>query len=440
MKRTIASILLLIIAVTNVHSQDYPVGLKLATPQQLAGIPLASTPFSGQDLPEKVDLSDNMPPVGRQVHQDCVAWAVAYGVKSYQEKIEEKNDYVTNGQLNSSAVFCPSFIYNQINNGRDGGSFFQDALNVLSQQGAAKMYAMPYDQAGYTTQPSQAQKEAAKIYKIDFWRQVNIRDIKEVKAQLNAGYPVMIGSSIDEGFRDNGVSASVPYVWRARSGSILGGHAMVVVGYNNAYNAFKILNSWGTQWGNGGYCWISYDLFPQVVNEGYIAKDASNGTPTVQPQPQQPVVNNPIADLKASFTLQNVQHNLPNAMLGPGMNFTGMVQIPAGIGHTYQIVIRFYFNNGSGGKGMPVGANSVQFSYPDGSAATGTQVINLPPGGGTFYWNAGMPYLSLRVNRGQYNPWGQYVPLMSYLIAEPVLYVDNFAVQAGGLVPFYVNL
>jgi C1A family cysteine protease len=38
-------------------------------------------------------------------------------------------------------------------------------------------------------------------------------------------------------------------------------HAMVIVGYEDKYNAFKVLNSWGPNWGYGGFCYMSYDLF-----------------------------------------------------------------------------------------------------------------------------------------------------------------------------------
>ena len=60
-------------------------GMLIETPEKLAGIPLASTPAGGSELPESVDLSDKMPPVGNQgIQQSCVAWAVAYALKSYQ--------------------------------------------------------------------------------------------------------------------------------------------------------------------------------------------------------------------------------------------------------------------------------------------------------------------------------------------------------------------
>ena len=52
---------------TNDH--DVPLGMKFEPEEKLAGIPLASTPFGGDELPASVDLSDRMPPVGNQGNQ-----------------------------------------------------------------------------------------------------------------------------------------------------------------------------------------------------------------------------------------------------------------------------------------------------------------------------------------------------------------------------------
>src|SRR5690606_5227844 len=139
-------------------AQEPNLGLKFTPADQLQGIPLASTPYSGTELPSSFDLSNNLPPAGNQGNQNsCVAWAVGYAYKSYQEKKEEESSYLVNGQLNNDALFSPSFIYNQINNGVDGGSFFTDALNILSQQGCLKWADMPYNEMDYLTQPSTLQ-------------------------------------------------------------------------------------------------------------------------------------------------------------------------------------------------------------------------------------------------------------------------------------------
>jgi C1A family cysteine protease len=46
-------------------------------------------------------------------------------------------------------------------------------------------------------------------------------------------------------------------------------HAMLVVGYNDALKAFKVVNSWGKNWGNEGYCWISYGFFKKHTSPDY---------------------------------------------------------------------------------------------------------------------------------------------------------------------------
>ncbi|AXG70548.1 papain family cysteine protease [Kordia sp. SMS9] len=429
-------ILLCIALPFSILAQDVKLGLKFTPTDQLRGIPMASTPFAGDELPSTFDLSNRMPPAGDQGRQSsCVAWAVGYACKSYQEKYEEGSSFFNGGAINKNAVFSPSFIYNQINNGVDGGSLFIDALNLVSQQGAVKWSDMPYNESDYTTRPNNNIKDRAKKYKIDFWRQVNAADSKEVKAQLNAGFPVIIGAMIDRGFVNNGRnSVGQDFIWNNYSGQQLGGHAMIVVGYDDNRSAFKVLNSWGQNWGNNGYCWISYSFFPNTVREAYVMKDAINGTDT-NPTPR-PVVN-PTSDLTATFRISNVQHNIQDMQQGQIMRIHGMVNLPQGIGRKVQVVVKFYLNNGSNGKGVPVGSLSNYFMMPDGSAATGTPKSDIIPGNQQWYVN--MPYQTLKVNRGRY-AFGIYQPFTTYLIAEPILYIDDFAVETGGLIPFFVKL
>ena len=45
------------------------------------------------------------------------------------------------------------------------------------------------------------------------------------------------------------------------SGSIIGGHAILFVGYDDSKQLFKFKNSWGTSWGDNGYGYLSYKYF-----------------------------------------------------------------------------------------------------------------------------------------------------------------------------------
>ena len=414
-------------------------GLVFATPQQLQGVPLASTPYSGSQLPVSVDLSGNAPQPGNQGKQNsCVGWAIAYALKTYQEKIEQRWSLLSNGRSDPARHFSAAFIYNQINNGRDAGSTFIDALNVLSNQGAATLADMPYSEADFLAQPSAASRSNASRYRIDFWRQVNVRDTNEVKAQLNAGYPVLIGATVDEGF----LSLAANQVWRQHTGQRLGGHAMTLVGYDDGRRAFRVINSWGTGWGDNGYGWIDYDFSRQVINEGYIVKDATNGpapvTPGPNPTPAPTPPSPPIA--QAEFELTSVDHNVMGGPLCPCMRFTGVVRIPPGVRGEIRVVVHVNW----AGTTLPVRSTSPMYALPSGAAATGTPPLALNGSALQTPWFALLPYQVLAVPRATMIP-GPYGPVIgplrtSNLVAFPGLFLNNFGVGTSQPVPFFVNM
>jgi len=65
-------------------------------------------------------------------------------------------------------------------------------------------------------------------------------------------------------------------VYREKIGKLLGHHALVAVGYDDAKKGVKVLNSWGSGWGEKGFGWIDADFFPKVVARAYVIYD----TPT----------------------------------------------------------------------------------------------------------------------------------------------------------------
>ncbi len=121
---------------------------------------------------------------------------------------------------------------------------------------------------------------AARPFAIADWRRVNVQDPTEVKTHLASGFPVLIGMMVDTAFMR--LRGDVAYA--QASGKTEGGHAMILVGYSDDRGAFKVMNSWGKQWGNGGFGWISYGVFSQTVREAYVAQDVV----TVAPPPVEP--------------------------------------------------------------------------------------------------------------------------------------------------------
>ena len=61
--------------------------------------------------------------------------------------------------------------------------------------------------------------------------------------------------------------------------NIFGGHAMVVIGYDDGLKAFEVMNSWGKGWANQGFVWIRYDDFAKYCKYAYqliLDKEDSN--------------------------------------------------------------------------------------------------------------------------------------------------------------------
>ena len=410
---------------------EVPLGMLFEKKDKLAGIPLASTPFGGDELPKSVDMSDKMPPVGNQgIQQSCVAWAIAYALKSYQEKVELGQQY----------LFSPSYIYNQINNGINAPTYVTDALNLLSDQGVCRFDEMPYNENDWTSKPTATAKEDAKKFRIDFWRQVNVQDIKEVKAQLAAGYPVIIGAEVSQEFVNDGFEKKAAFVWTS-AGTASGGHCMLLVGYDDNKGAFKVMNSWGKDWGDNGFGWIDYKFFPEAIKYGFVAKDAFTNNPDIATNnpnnnpPDNKTENNnnpyddPTAFEKIDFTSTNVEHNVKNAedpSVGYNMKIEGRVDIPAAYGKKFQIVVHIY----SAATNKQV-KSLIYPTYSDvnGFAAGYTPVYDVTPNGfrnGT--WWIDIPYASIQMPSGRNN-----------FYAIPTLFVDNFGIAFGERIDFYVD-
>ena len=57
------------------------------------------------------------------------------------------------------------------------------------------------------------------------------------------------------------------------SGKLVGGHAVLIVGWDDAEECFIVKNSWGENWGENGYFRIAYSQVTNQVRFGMQAID-----------------------------------------------------------------------------------------------------------------------------------------------------------------------
>ncbi len=264
-------------------------GFKPAPPGDYRSAGASRSMSLGLTLSSSVDLSAQLPPVGNQGSQgSCVAWATSYYYKTWSEKREHTGWNLTNTQYQ----FSPSFVYNQINGGADNGSTFPDAFSTLQATGDVDIAEMPYNPSNYTTQPTAAQLEAAKPYRIpggwaSLWNNYGnspyANSIANAKSWLNDGKMLVMGIPIYYDFPNFGGNPVKQYYDFNGTAGFAGGHGVAIVGYDDNINpsgsdtdhrgGFKMVNSWGAGWNGGGYVYLSYDFVKRYVWEAWTMSD-----------------------------------------------------------------------------------------------------------------------------------------------------------------------
>lgn len=201
------------------------------------------------------DNSDAYPTPGNQGDQSsCTAWALAYALKSAQDKSDHDWDY------SEQSAFSPAYVYNQINQGQDNGSLISEAMQLVTSQGVCTLVDMPYDEKDYTTQPDGTQRSNAYPHKAEDW--FSLSDVDQIKRAIVEYGGVVVGVDVYKDF--DKLNEDNP-IYNIQSGKNRGGHAICLVGYDDEMRAFKLINSWGTDWGLDGFGWVTYDIIGKDV-------------------------------------------------------------------------------------------------------------------------------------------------------------------------------
>jgi len=142
----------------------------------------------------------------------------------------------------------------------DSGAMLRDGMRVLRKLGVCPEADFPYDISRFTEKPSAKAEADAGKYKILSYHRV--RSLRELKTCLHHGYPVAIGNKVYESFESREVAETgiVP-VPDEMAEEFLGGHAVLVVGYDDEQKYLIVRNSWGPQWGDKGYCYLPYEYY-----------------------------------------------------------------------------------------------------------------------------------------------------------------------------------
>lgn len=191
----------------------------------------ASTIYSDFIPPKTVDYRPQMTIVRDQGSQGSCAAMAGAAMKEWQERLD----------FNYTDYMSPQFIYNLREDVGTDGMYMRDLMKILQKAGVVPESIFPY---GNKDRPGLTITSLGEKFRVQ--RYASIDTVADLKKALVTNGPCVIAVPVYN---------YGPTMWFKEKGDVfLGGHAMLVVGYDQ--NGFIIRNSWGKGWQEFGHCYF----------------------------------------------------------------------------------------------------------------------------------------------------------------------------------------
>lgn len=209
-------------------------------------------PRRAAKLPTKVDLRPLCPPVYDQGSLgSCTANALA-GAFAFDQRRQKL------------VRFPPSRLFVYYNErvlegttDSDSGAMLRDGMKAIAAQGFCSESIWPYRVERFRDKPSPLCYRAALGHKALQYSRVP-QDLASFKTCLAAGFPFVFGFTAYDSFESDEVARTGVVPMLAQDESVLGGHAVLAVGYDDTSQRFFVRNSWGAGWGQAGHFTMPY--------------------------------------------------------------------------------------------------------------------------------------------------------------------------------------
>lgn len=241
----------------------------------------ALTPIT---LPTFVDLREKCPPIYDQGQiGSCTANAMG-GAFQFEQKKQSIPDFMPSRLF---IYYNTRALEGTVN--EDAGATLRNTMKTMVDTGVCPEKLWGYGKCFKKKPSDNCYVEASKNQVVEYLRVTHA--MYDIKYCLAEGNPVAFGMMLYESFMSNVVAASgnIPMPNLQQESSV-GGHAVLLVGYDDATRKFIVRNSWGTNWGDRGYFYLPYEYVetPNLTADYWTIKLVESPTP--QPEVQQVIV------------------------------------------------------------------------------------------------------------------------------------------------------
>jgi C1A family cysteine protease len=139
----------------------------------------------------------------------------------------------------------------------DSGAMIRDGIKSVNKQGVCSEDDWKYDIERFTEKPPASCYRSALDNQTLAYQRIP-RSLDQMRGCLAHGFPFVFGFTVYQSFRDPAVGETGEVQLPGPDEKVLGGHAVLAVGYDDATARFSVRNSWGPDWGDGGYFTMPY--------------------------------------------------------------------------------------------------------------------------------------------------------------------------------------
>lgn len=190
------------------------------------------TPDS-RDWPMAAELTEiKMPPYrywapGIQLNQGNTSSCVGYTCAQWAQTSPVRTKLPIDAGL---TIYRRALQIDEFYGENDTGTSIRAGVKVLEEQGRVERYVWAYS-------------------------------AEEIKQWVLLNGPVVVGTTLTLGMRD----IRGPGWYMLPTGNPIGGHAYLLSGYSVSRHAFRMVNSWGSEWGDRGKAWIKYGDIDSLI-------------------------------------------------------------------------------------------------------------------------------------------------------------------------------
>ena len=205
-------------------------------------------------LPPRVDLRPACPPVYDQGDLgSCTAQAIA-GAVQFDLLKQKQPDAFTPSRL--FIYYNERLIEGTVD--EDSGAMLRDGIKTVAKAGAAHEQLWPYVISKFRSRPSVVAYADAEQHQALLDQRLTPTE-DQLKGCLASGFPFVFGFAVYESFESPKVARTGEVPLPKPDETMLGGHAVLAVGYDNPNRRFIVRNSWGTGWGLDGYFTMPFE-------------------------------------------------------------------------------------------------------------------------------------------------------------------------------------